>query len=207
MRISDIATVKRGSSPRPIINYISNKGYPWLKISDFTYGERYVFSTKEYIIEEGLKNTRYVPKGTLIVTNSASPGIPIFLGKDMCLHDGFLYFENLSNQVVPMYLYYFILSNRDYLVSQGNGSVFTNLKKEILENMPIELPEISHQQHIVDILGTLDEKIEYYDKLINSLEQNGELIFKDFIENKSLLKKHICLSDIATFYNGYLLVS
>lgn len=151
MKISDIATVKRGSSPRPIINYISNKGYPWLKISDFTYGERYVFSTKEYIIEEGLKNTRYVPKGTLIVTNSASPGIPIFLGKDMCLHDGFLYFENLSNQVVPMYLYYFILSNRDYLVSQGNGSVFTNLKKEILENMPIELPEISHQRHIVDI--------------------------------------------------------
>jgi restriction modification system len=58
-------------------------------------------------------------------------------------------------------------------------------------------------KHIVDILGTLDEKIEYYDKLINSLEQNGELIFKDFIENKSLLKKHICLSDIATFYNGY----
>ena len=56
---------------------------------------------------------------------------------------------------------------------------------------------------MVDILGTLDEKIEYYDKLINSLEQNGELIFKDFIENKSLLKEHICLSDIATFYNGY----
>ena len=56
---------------------------------------------------------------------------------------------------------------------------------------------------MVDILGTLDEKIENYDKLINSLEQNGELIFKDFIENKSLLKKHICLSDIATFYHGY----
>lgn len=56
---------------------------------------------------------------------------------------------------------------------------------------------------MVDILGTLDEKIEYYDKLINSLERDGELIFKDFIENKSLLKEHICLSDIATFYNGY----
>lgn len=177
MRISDIATVKRGSSPRPIINYISNKGYPWLKISDFTYGERYVFSTKEYIIEEGLKNTRYVPKGTLIVTNSASPGIPIFLGKDMCLHDGFLYFENLSNQVVPMYLYYFILSNRDYLVSQGNGSVFTNLKKEILENMPIELPEISHQQHIVDILGSIDAKIENNQEKVDLLLKNLRLQF------------------------------
>lgn len=119
----------------------------------------------------------------MIVTNSASPGIPIFLGKDMCLHDGFLYFENLSNQVVPMYLYYFILSNRDYLVSQGNGSVFTNLKKEILENMPIELPEISHQRHIVDILGTLDEKIENNSKILNELNNLIQLEF----EKRSLL--------------------
>lgn len=200
MKISDIATVKRGSSPRPIINYISNKGYPWLKISDFTYGERYVFSTKEYIIEEGLKNTRYVPKGTLIVTNSASPGIPIFLGKDMCLHDGFLYFENLSNQVVPMYLYYFILSNRDYLVSQGNGSVFTNLKKEILENMPIELPEISHQRHIVDILGTLDEKIENNSKILNELNNLIQLEFEKTIFANSSEER--LLADVFAFQEG-----
>ena len=51
MKICDIATVKRGSSPRPIINYISTDGYPWLKISDFSYGERYVYDTKEFIIE------------------------------------------------------------------------------------------------------------------------------------------------------------
>ena len=150
MKIRDIATVKRGSSPRPIINFISNKGYPWLKISDFSFGERYVYSTKEYIIEEGLKNTRYVPKGTLIVTNSASPGIPIFLGKDMCLHDGFLYLENVSPNVNLLYLYYFLLCQREYLVSQGNGSVFTNLKKEILEDTFIELPSLEKQKHIVD---------------------------------------------------------
>ena len=56
---------------------------------------------------------------------------------------------------------------------------------------------------MVDILGTLDEKIEYYDKLIKSLEHDGELIFKIFIENKTQSKERICLSDIATFYNGY----
>ena len=150
MKIRDIATVKRGSSPRPIINYISDKGYPWLKISDFSYGERFVYNTKEFIIKEGLKNTRYVKKGTLIVTNSASPGIPIFLGKDMCLHDGFLFLENVSNKVDLLYIYYFLLCKREYLLSQGNGSVFTNLKKEILENTDINLPSLENQKHIVD---------------------------------------------------------
>ena len=93
MKLCELATIKRGSSPRPIINYVSNSGYPWLKISDFSYGQRYVYSTKEFIIPDGLKSTKYVKKGSLIITNSATPGIPIFLGKDMCLHDGFLYLE------------------------------------------------------------------------------------------------------------------
>lgn len=156
MQIKDLTIVKRGSSPRPIIDYIASNGYPWLKISDFSLGQRFVNETKEYIIEKGLKHTRYVPKGSLIVTNSASPGIPIFLGKDMCLHDGFLYFEKINeNLVLPLYLYYFVLSRREYLLSQGSGSVFTNLKKEILENTPIELPDMQIQRHIVDTIQTL----------------------------------------------------
>lgn len=151
MKVKDFALIKRGSSPRPIIDYLSTEGLPWLKISDFSYGQRYINETKEFIKYSGLTGTRYVKKGTLILTNSASPGIPIFLGKDMCLHDGFLYFEKINNNVLPMYLYYYFLCNRNKLVKQGNGSVFVNLKKEILENTDISIPTIKNQQHIVNI--------------------------------------------------------
>lgn len=153
MKLCELATIKRGASPRPIINYVSNSGYPWLKISDFSYGQRYVYSTKEFIIPEGLRSTRYVKKGSLIVTNSATPGIPIFLGNDMCLHDGFLYLENISEEILPMYLYYYILTHRNELVGKGNGSIFINLKKEILENLEIQLPSLPIQKHIVDIIS------------------------------------------------------
>ena len=151
--IKNISTVKRGSSPRPIINYIVKEGYPWLKISDFKFGDREVYETKEFIKPEGLKNTRYVKKGTLIVTNSATPGFPIFLGNDMCLHDGFLFFEKLNHDIVDIkYLYYYLLANRDKLMAKGNGSIFINLKKEILENYEIDIPSMQIQQHIVDTL-------------------------------------------------------
>ena len=151
MKVKDFALIKRGSSPRPIIEYLSSEGYPWLKISDFSFGQRYIFETKEFIKPLGLSNTRYVKKDTLILTNSASPGIPIFLGNDMCLHDGFLYFEKIDSRVLPMYLYYYFLTNRNKLVKQGNGSVFVNLKKEILENTEIDIPTLDIQQHIVNI--------------------------------------------------------
>lgn len=155
MKVKDFSIVKRGSSPRPIIDFLSNKGYPWLKISDFTLGQRYIYNTKEFIKETGLNSTRYVKKGTLVITNSASPGIPIFLGQNMCLHDGFLYFEKIDDNIIPMYLYYYFLSNRDKIVKQGNGSVFVNLKKEILENIDINIPAIEIQQHIVNTISLL----------------------------------------------------
>lgn len=152
MKVKDFAIVKRGSSPRPIIEFLSEEGYPWLKISDFVLGQRYIYKTKEFIKPSGLSSTRYVNKNTLIITNSASPGIPIFLGNNMCLHDGFLYFEKIDDNIIPMYLYYYFLANRERLVKQGNGSVFINLKKEILENTEINIPSIEIQQHIVDTI-------------------------------------------------------
>lgn len=170
-KIKDLAIVKRGSSPRPINEFIvePGKGYPWLKISDFSLHDRYVYKTKEFLHPSGLKNTRFVKKGTLICTNSATPGIPIFLGEDMCLHDGFLYFETISDKVDKYYLYYYLIANRTNLVGLGNGSVFVNLKKEILENYQIMLPPLETQKKIASILNCIDDKIERNKKINDNL--------------------------------------
>ena len=183
MKLSDYATIKRGSSPRPIMNYLTDSGLPWLKISDFSFGQRYVYKTKEFIINEGLKNTKYVPKGTLVVTNSATPGIPIFLGKDMCLHDGFLYLENISKSINPMYLYYYILTHRYELVGQGNGSIFINLKKEILENLSIDVPKKVDQNHIVDTIGSIDDLIESKQKENDKINLLIQSLFRKYTNN------------------------
>ena len=168
--IKELVKVNRGSSPRPIIDYLVDDGYRWLKISDFNMYDRFVFNTKEFIKEEGLKNTRHLPKGTLILTNSATPGIPIFLGQDMCLHDGFLYFSDIKNEIINVnYLYYWFLFNRNKIVNHANGSVFKNLKKEIVENFEIEVPNMERQLKIVGILDNINSKIENNNAISNNL--------------------------------------
>ncbi len=180
-RLGDIAKVNRGASPRPIIEYLDKTGYPWLKISDFKLGDKYVYNTKEFIKKEGLHKTRYVAKGTLILTNSATPGIPIFIGKDMCLHDGFLYFTEVNEKILNKeYLYYYFLLNRKYIVNNANGSVFKNLKKEIVENIILELPQLDEQLKIVEILNNINKKIEINKQINNNLYE----IIKQYIENK-----------------------
>lgn len=186
-KLKDLAVIKRGASPRPINEYVSEKGYPWLKISDFSLNDKFVYKTKEFIIEAGLKKTRYVKSGTLIVTNSATPGIPIFLMKDMCLHDGFLYFESISPKIDKEYLYYFILNNRSKLIKLGNGSVFVNLKKEILENYEIELPSIDVQHKVARYLSAIDEKIKLNNEINDNLCEQIKATYKRIINGSNNL--------------------
>lgn len=136
---SDYVTVKRGGSPRPIQDYLSATGYRWLKISDVTSLQTpYITTIAEHIKESGIGKTVFLKRGGLVLSNSATPGIPKILDVDSCIHDGWLYFpqSEFSNE----FLLLFFLQIRPKLVALGNGSVFTNLKTDILKSYPISKP-------------------------------------------------------------------
>lgn len=127
--------IKRGGSPRPIQDYLSDTGLRWLKISDVTsLSGPFVLETKEYIKETGLRKTVFLKAGELVLSNSATPGIPKILDVDSCIHDGWLYFP--KSKFSKYYLYLFFKHIRKELIALGNGSVFTNLKTDILRDFP-----------------------------------------------------------------------
>ena len=137
--LGDFVEIKRGGSPRPIQNFLSDSGFHWLKISDATgISSPFINEIKEYIIEAGLKKTVYLKSGSLVLSNSATPGLPKILDIDTCIHDGWLYFP--SSKFSNEYLYLYFKHIRDNLIALGNGSVFTNLKTDILKNYPTNLP-------------------------------------------------------------------
>lgn len=55
--LGELVTIDRGSSPRPIKDYITTdeNGVNWIKIGDTKEGEKYIRSTKERITREGSK--------------------------------------------------------------------------------------------------------------------------------------------------------
>lgn len=137
--LGDFVEIKRGGSPRPIQNFLSDSGLHWLKISDATgISSPFISEIKEHIIEEGLKKTVFLKAGSLVLSNSATPGLPKILDIDTCIHDGWLYLP--SSKFSNEYLYLYFKHIRDNLVALGNGSVFTNLKTDILKNYPTNLP-------------------------------------------------------------------
>jgi type I restriction enzyme, S subunit len=90
--LDDIAAIARGGSPRPIQSYLTDdpNGLNWIKIGDSERGTIYINNTREKILPEGLKSTRMVFPGDLILSNSMSFGYPYIMNIEGCIHDGWL---------------------------------------------------------------------------------------------------------------------
>ena len=208
-KLGDIVEIHRGASPRPIQKFIATSGMPWVKISDATASNsRFINSTKEFIIEDGISKSVIVNPEDLIVSNSATPGLPKIMKIKACIHDGWLYFSNYKN-LSRDFLYYKFFDIQRHLTNLANGSVFQNLKTDIVKDFSIKLPPLPTQQKIAAILSSLDDKIELNNKINTNLEQQAQALFKNwFVDFEPFGGKMPegwkvgKLSEIADYLNG-----
>lgn len=174
-KLGTLVEIKRGGSPRPIQDYIQPSGYRWLKISDATASKNpFIFKTEEYISEDGLSKTVLLKAGSLILSNSATPGLPKILRVDSCIHDGWLYFpkSRFSNE----YLYLLFQNIREDLKSRGNGSIFTNLKTDILKEYFVYVPDDNSLWSFQDKIDKLFYQILKNSEELNELEKLKQLV-------------------------------
>ncbi len=111
-----------------------------------------------------------------------------------------------TDKVLPLYLKYFFSSKVGYnaIVSRSSGSVQVNIaKRNVIEQIPIRLPQLETQRKIVGVLNSIDEKIKENEKINNNLEQQAKAIYQQmFVENANLEWSEGTLSDIADITMG-----
>lgn len=158
-KLENIVSIRRGASPRPIQKFLSSEGINWLKISDVTgIDSPFIYDIKEKIIEEGKSKSLFINKGTLVVSNSATPGIPKFIMIDTCVHDGWLVLSNFDYKY-KNYLYFLIEQIRENLIKLANGSVFNNLKTDILKEYKFYNPDDDTLEKFNSIAEAMMNKI------------------------------------------------
>jgi type I restriction enzyme S subunit len=138
-QLADLCKLGRGSSPRPINNYM-NGDIPWVKIADATAANGpFLFETKERVTAAGAQKSVTVLPGDLILSNSATCGVPIFAELTGCIHDGWLYFKNLTS-ISKLYLFHILLELAEHLVHIADGSVQKNLNINLVGQQNILVP-------------------------------------------------------------------
>jgi type I restriction enzyme S subunit len=145
--LGTLARVVRGASPRPAGDprYFGGT-IPWLRISDVTAARgRVVERVRGTVTEAGRAKSVYLDGGTLILTNSATVGIPKFLGAGSCVHDGFLGFPDLSDRILADYLYAYLRIMRPHLTRLAPESTQKNLNTTIVRALEVPVPPLDVQ--------------------------------------------------------------
>lgn len=162
--LSEVGTWQSGGTPSR-----SNKSYyggniPWLKTGDLNDG--LISDIPESITEEAVANSsaKINPTGSVLIAMYGAT-----IGKL-----GILTFPATTNQaccaciefnaIIQLYLFYFLLSQRNEFIAKGGGGAQPNISKEIIVNTFIPLPPLSEQQRIV-------MEIEKWFALIDQIEQ------------------------------------
>ena len=191
--MDELCEVARGGSPRPIKDYLTEDkdGINWVKIGDASASDRYIYKTRQKIKQEGVKKTRLVHSGDLLLTNSMSFGRPYIMKTEGAIHDGWLLLSP-REKVVPEYLYYFLSSPDLYrqFKNLAGGAVVQNLNSQLVRGVKVSLPDFATQEKIVEELDELSSQVSELRTLqeeqladLKSLERaylheafNGELV-------------------------------
>jgi len=137
--LSDLCQLGRGASPRPINDYMNGE-VPWVKIADATAaGGPFLFETKEKVKKAGAERSVAVAPGDLILSNSATCGVPMFVELHGCIHDGWLYFKNLRS-ISKLYLFHVLIELAEHLVHIADGSVQKNLNTSLVGQQNVLVP-------------------------------------------------------------------
>lgn len=198
----------RGSSPRPIINYVTTdkSGLNWIKIGDMPSTGNRVFFCKERINKEGSKKSRAVYKGDIILSNSMSFGKPYILEIDGFIHDGWFVIRDYQNYIDKTYLCQLLSSDvvQNQYKSTAAGGVVKNISSDLVNSVKFHLPSIMEQRKIARFLELIDQKIEVQIKIINDYKLLKKYITKSFIKQKGT---SYLLSEIAELGRGRVISS
>ena len=175
-KLGDICIIQSGGTPsRGNKEYWENGTIPWVKISDFS--GKYLDHTSEKITQAGLdgSSAKIFTKGTILYTIFATLGETCILDIDATTNQAIAGLKLNDDSVLLDYLYYYLLSKKEYVNEIGRGVAQNNINMKILREMEIAIPPKEEQNRITDVLNKVyelialrKEQLEKLDRLVKS---------------------------------------
>lgn len=154
----------------------------WLALPDIrALHGRVVMETKECVNEAGIENSsaRVLPKGTVVLSRTASVGFVTLMGRPMATSQDFVNWV-CGDEIVPEFLMLLFRAAQDFIVSLGSGAVHKTIYVPTVKEFRVCLPSKVQQQMIV--------------KSLNRQLTDGETLLK------KLTEKHLAIEKLSTAF-------
>ena len=179
--LGELCTIVRGGSPRPIERYLGGT-IPWIKIGDATTGENiYLNSTKEYIIQEGVKKSRMIKAGSLIFANcGVSLGFARIITFDGCIHDGWLAMEDIDEKLDKIFLLYSLNQMTEYFRKTAPAGTQPNLNTNIMKMHRQIVPPMEMQKAFISFVKCSDRQKQIVQQSLDKLELMKKALMQEY---------------------------
>ena len=204
-----------GQTPSRNVDSFWNGDVNWVSSGELNYN--YITSTIEQITAEGKNNAnlKLLSPGTFLIaiTGLEAPGTRgscAILGIEATTNQSCMALLPKEDKIITKFLYYWYLKvGETYGIKYTQGTKQQSYNKELLEKLPITIPDIREQNKISEFLSVLNHKIElleqkyqYYQNFKKYLMQQIFTQKLRFADSDSCWKE-ISLKDIGTFYRGH----
>ncbi|MCK4086617.1 restriction endonuclease subunit S [Acinetobacter radioresistens] len=181
--LEEIGQIVTGKTPSSnVIGAFSSSGIPFVTPKDMD-GRRWIETTERYLSEAGRQSLKnyLVPKDSVAVSCIGSDmGKAILLKKDSVTNQQINTIIVDASKHNPKYIYYVLSLKQEELKSIAGGSATPILNKGHFSKVVIELPDKVDQDNIVQVLDSLDCKIELNNQINQNLESMAQAIFKSW---------------------------
>jgi type I restriction enzyme S subunit len=161
-------------------DYFSDEsGVPWVKPGDLSEFNK-VSTSKQYLTPEGLKQSRIVRKGAVLIGGIGDIGKLGFAGCDLTTNQQIHSVEGISDKINDDYLKYLLYNSIDELQKNSSSVVLSILTKTKLLDLNIVAPPLEEQTQIARFLdhqtGVIDDLIKQKERLIELLKEKRQAV-------------------------------
>ncbi len=171
VRLGDYATLFAGGTPSRSVSDYYGGTIPWCSISDISGAGKFLIRTAESLTRLGIENSsaKLIPADAILFAMYASIGECTLATTPLATSQAILGIYNLK-EFDREYLYYYLCSQKEVFVNQGQTGTQSNLSKEIVSNIQVPKPDIKEQRRIAISLSSIDADIASVQSLISKYE-------------------------------------
>ena len=191
-QLDDVATFSSGGTPsKEEANYWEGD-YPWISAKDMK-----CFSIKDAglkLTPEGLAVAKIAKKGSVLVLvrgMTLLKDLPVgYVERDVAFNQDIKALVAKSG-VLGLFLAYALIANKNRILNlvnvagHGTGRLDTTLLKEF----PIDLPPLSEQCKIAEMLGVWDESIDLLERLVGKTRSRKQGLMQQLLTGKKHFKE------------------
>lgn len=108
-----------------------------------------------------------------------------------------------NDKIDEVFLYYYLLYRQEFIRKFDRGSGQPSIRKTDLLDMEVNVPNISKQKRIREVLCSIDEKIENNNAINNNLERQADALYQTFFSPKSGTQgKVVTLDKYCSIFTG-----